>query len=423
MGAISIVRITGSETLEILRLITGMNEWPPHFQKMTGIKDPQKNLIDTVMAVFHPGPISYTGEDTAEISCHGNPLLVKTITDTIIVTGLALPAERGEFTLRAYKNGKIDIAQAEAISALIDAKSYCGIEMAKSLMSGELSSCITSIKNDLEQIYADFEAAFILDELESDDTMLLQKIDQAITALEGYTSSYNHSRYAYSGIRTAIAGLPNAGKSSLFNAILGYDRAIVHEEEGTTRDVIKEHLEFDNLDFVFFDTAGLREAVKGPEAAGIEMTKQAMENADMVLYVIDSEKGITERDMKWLSNENNTIAVFNKSDLCSEVAEMPGDILSVSVSAKYNIGIDRLLVAMRNQFPQGLPRLFIERHGVLINRALDALNAFKEGAFAITPDASITDLKEAIIALKSILGEELSQDILDDIFSRFCIGK
>ena len=406
-----------------MRLITSINEWPPHFQKMVGIKNQKANLVDTAMAVFHTGPISYTGEDTAEISCHGNPLLVKAIIDTIIATGLAVQANKGEFTLRAYQNGKIDIAQAEAISALIGAKSYCAIEMAKSLMNGKLSEGITSIKNDLEQIYSAFEVDFILDESELDTNDLLQKIEQKMLILEGYKSNYDENGYAYSGIRTAIAGLPNAGKSSLFNAILGYNRAIVHEEEGTTRDVIKEHLEFNGLDFIFLDTAGLRELGKGPEAAGIEMTKQAMENSDMILYVIDSAKGITEKDMYWLSSRNNTIAVFNKSDLCSEPTEIPDDILCVNVSAKYNIGIDRLLTTMRNQFPQGIPCLFIERHGTLINKALEALKAFKNGLLTVTPDAAITDLKEAITALKSILGEELDQDILDDIFSRFCVGK
>lgn len=406
-----------------MRLITGIYEWPPHFQKKAGIKDPDAKLVDTVMAVFHPGPSSYTGEDTAEISCHGNPLLVKSVIDTIIATGLAVEADRGEFTSRAYLNGKMDIAQAEAISALIGAKSYCAIEMSKSLMSGKLSDGIKSIKNDLEQLYSEFEADFILDESELDTSRFLQRIEQKILMLQGYKSSYDESGYAYSGIRTAIAGLPNAGKSSLFNAILGYDRAIVHEEEGTTRDVIKEHLEFNGLDFIFLDTAGLREPGKGPEAAGIEMTKQAMENADMVLYVIDSVKGITEKDRQWLSSRNNIIAVFNKSDLCSKPIEMADDILSVCVSAKYNIGIDRLLTTMRNQFPQGIPCLFIERHGALVKKALDALKAFKNGLLTVTPDAAITDLKEAIKALKSILGEEMDQDVLDDIFSRFCIGK
>jgi len=406
-----------------MHLITSINEWPPHFQKKAGINDQKGNLIDTAMAVFHPGPVSYTGEDTAEISCHGNPLLVKTVLDAIAATGLALQADRGEFTSRAYQNGKMDIAQAEAISALIGAKSYCAIEMARSLMRGKLSEGIKSIKNDLGQMYSDLEADFILDESELDTDCLLRKIEQKILILKGYKSNYNENGYAYSGIRTAIAGLPNAGKSSLFNAILGYDRAIVHEEEGTTRDVIKEHLEFDGLDFIFHDTAGLRELGKGPEAAGIEMTKQAMENADMVLYVIDSAKGITEKDKYWFSSRNNTIAVFNKSDLCSEPVEMPDDVLSVSVSAKYNTGIDRLLSAMRNQFPQGIPCLFIERHGVLVDRALEALKAFKKGLITVTPDAAVTDLKEAITALKSILGEELDQDILDDIFSRFCVGK
>ncbi len=375
------------------------------------------------MVVFHPGPASYTGEDTAEISCHGNPLLVKAVNDTIIATGLAVQADRGEFTSRAYQNGKMDIAQAEAISALIGAKSFCAIEMAKSLMNGKLSEGITSIKNDLEQIYSDFEADFILDESDLDTDCFLQKIEQKIQMLKVYKSSYDEGGYAYFGIRTAIAGLPNAGKSSLFNAILGYDRAIVHEEEGTTRDVIKEHLEFEGLDFIFLDTAGLRDLGKGPEAVGIEMTKKTMDNADMVLYVIDSSKGISEKDRYWLSSRNNIIAVLNKSDLCTEPLEMPDDVLSVSVSAKYNTGIDRLLMAMRNQFPQGIPCLFIERHGVLVNRALDALKAFKNGLLTVTPDAAVTDLKEAITALKSILGEEMNQDILDDIFSRFCVGK
>ncbi len=375
------------------------------------------------MAVFHPGPSSYTGEDTAEISCHGNPLLVKAVIDIIIATGLAVQADKGEFTLRAYQNGKMDIAQAEAISALIGAKSFCAIEMAKGLMSGRLSEGIKSIKNDLEQIYSELEADFILDESELDTNCLLQRIEQKIQLLEGYKSSYDERGYAYSGIRTAIAGLPNAGKSSLFNAILGYDRAIVHEEEGTTRDVIKEHLEFDCLDFIFLDTAGLRELGKGPEAAGIEMTKQAMENSNMVLYVIDSAKGIAEKDRYWLSSRNNIIAVFNKSDLCTEPFEMPEDILSVSVSAKYNIGIDRLLMTMRNQFPQGIPCLFIERHCTLVNKALEALKAFKNGLLTVTPDAAVTDLKEAVTALKSILGEDVDQDVLDDIFSRFCVGK
>ncbi len=375
------------------------------------------------MAVFHPGPSSYTGEDTAEISCHGNPLLVKAITDIIISTGLAVPAERGEFTLRAFQNGKMDIAKAEAICALIGAKSYSGIEMAKSLMSGELFKDITSIKDDLEKTYADFEASFILDEIEPDINNLLKKTERARARLTEYKTSHNNNCYAYSGIRTAIAGLPNAGKSSLFNAILGYERAIVHEEEGTTRDVIKEHLEFDGLDFIFLDTAGLREAGKGPEATGIEMTKHAIENADLVLYVIDSVKGATDKDMQWLSKRNHTIAVLNKTDLISKPADLPDDIISVSVSAKYKIGIDRLLNTMRDQFPKGLPDLFIERHGVLINRALESLDAFSERAFAVTPDALIMDLKDAIRTLKSMLGEEMSQDMLDDIFSRFCVGK
>jgi tRNA modification GTPase len=406
-----------------LRSITGINEWPHHFQKKTGIKDSKGTLIDTSMVVFHPGPASYTGEDTAEISCHGNPLLVKAVNDTIIATGLAVQADRGEFTSRAFRNGKMDIAQAEAISALIGAKSYCAIEMAKTLMSGKLSEGITSIKNELEQMYSEFEADFILDESELDTSDLLKRLEQNILMLYQYKSSYDEGGYAYSGIRTAIAGLPNAGKSSLFNAILGYDRAIVHEEEGTTRDVIKEHLEFEGLDFIFLDTAGLRELGKGPEAAGIEMTKQTMDKADMILYVIDTSKGITEKDRYWLSSRNNIIAVFNKSDLCSEPVAMPDNVLSVSVSAKYNKGIDRLLTTMRNQFPQGVPSLFIERHGILINKALEALKAFKNGLLTVTPDAAVTDLKEAIAALKSILGEEMDQDILNEIFSRFCVGK
>lgn len=376
------------------------------------------------MAVFHPGPSSYTGEDSVEISCHGNPLLVNSINEAIISTGLAIPAMKGEFTLRAYRNGKMDLAQAEAVAALIDSRSLSGVSMARELLDGKLSKEIISIKNSIENLHTEIEAAFILEENEPDIEYITDKVKVITDSIDKLLTSGNDGRISFSGVKTTIAGLPNAGKSSLFNAILGYDRSIVHEEEGTTRDIIREHIEIQGLDFIFHDTAGLRDVESGPETIGIAKSKQLIEDADLLLYVVDAQRGLVKEDFEWLKSGKRIIAVLNKIDLCENELEMPDGIQTVKVSAKYSLGINDLFDLMRMQFIEGHPSIFIERHMALLKSVLEALNSFREALLlGISLDAAVMDIMAAVSYLNAILGIELDDDILNSIFSRFCVGK
>lgn len=404
--------------------MTGKTAWSPHYQQLVRIRDASGATIDQAMVAFHPAPHSYTGEDLAEISCHGNPLIVKTILDAIRATGLARPAQKGEFTRRAYLNGKLDLAQAEAVGALIEAQSLTGIEMARNLLAGDLSVVVQDIAMDLQDIQADIEASFIAEDIEFDENALIVRLGRVIDRLEGYARAGAAAASLYQGITTIIAGLPNAGKSSLFNVLLGFNRAIVHEEEGTTRDIIREHVILNGIDFMFHDTAGIRDTSTGPERIGIDRTIEAIRESDLLLYVVDAVKGIQDDEFRWLALGRKTIVVMNKMDLSTQtVAEIPG-VDTVRISARCGQGIDDLLAAMHRAFPQDLPQVFLERHVYLLHQALDALNsATGARAGGLTMDVLTLDIQRAIQALKAIIGEESSENILDSIFSRFCVGK
>ncbi len=388
------------------------------------ISDPDGHPIDDVMAVLHPAPRSYTGEDLVEISCHGNPLIAASILDAIGQTALARLAERGEFTRRAFINGKLDLPQAEAVGALINAGSNTGLAMAGNLLHGNLSAQVASLRSQLDEIKTAVEAAFILEDQEVETAALYQKITGILETIRAELQGSRNSSAIYSGITCAIAGRPNAGKSSLLNAILGYSRAIVHEDEGTTRDIISEHVVVDGIDFIFHDTAGIRDVSSGPEKIGIEKTKEAFERADLVIYVIDAARGLHEEELAWLRSGKKTIAVFNKTDLCQDLPAPMTDIPTICISAKHHQNIDGLLQAMKDLYPSDLPRIFIERHVSLFERAGLALErareALKEG---LPPDIWIMDIDEAVHSLKNLTGEDFSDDVLDSVFSRFCVGK
>lgn len=404
--------------------MTGKTAWSPHYQLLVRIRDASGAVIDQAMVTFHPAPHSYTGEDLAEISCHGNPLIVKTILDAIRDTGLARPAQKGEFTRRAYLNGKLDLAQAEAVGALIEAQSLTGIEMARNLLAGDLSVVVQDITMDLQDIQAEIEASFIAEDIEFDEDSLILRLGRVIGWLDGYVRAGAAAASLYQGITTIIAGLPNAGKSSLFNVLLGFNRAIVHEEEGTTRDIIKEHVILNGIDFMFHDTAGIRDTSTGPERIGIDRTIEAIRESDLLLYVVDAVKGIQDDEFRWLALGRKTIVVMNKMDLSTQaVADIPG-VDTVRISARCGQGIDDLLAAMHRAFPQDLPQVFLERHVYLLHQALDALSsATGARTGGLTMDVLTLDIQHAIQALKAIIGEESSADILDSIFSRFCVGK
>jgi tRNA modification GTPase len=393
-------------------------------QKPTTILDPAGEVVEKAMVVFHPGPRSYTGEDVAEISCHGNPLLVDAVMEIIEATGLARTADRGEFTKRAYLSGKMDLAQAEAVGALINAEGICGIDMARSLLSGDLSRRINHLGDEILGIVSRIEASFLTDDAPYDAAAFSRAAGAVIRELDALLAHGDSSLKRYSGIVTTIAGLPNAGKSSLFNAILGYPRAIVHQESGTTRDIIREHLVFSGVDFLFHDTAGIRETASGPEQAGIQKTMDILRKSHLVLYVVDACRGLTREDDPWLDLGEKTIVVMNKADLLPRPRYgVQGE--EVWVSAKYLTGIDELMDAVAGLFPLGQqPGVFLGRHTYLLSRAREylahCLAALDDG---MTPDVLALDLKTAHESLREISGDSVGQDVLDRVFSDFCVGK
>ena len=396
----------------------------PHTQSLDLIKDSRGAIIDQAMIVFHPGPSSYTGEDLAEISCHGNPLVVDGILGAISSTGLARLAHKGEFTRRAFLNHKMDLVQAEAVGALIGSSSPAGCEMAHALMKGELSGPIKSMIEVIMGILADIEASFITEDESIRHDVLLEKLTDITSQISGLLKDATEAKGIYEGIVTTIAGLPNVGKSSLFNAILGFNRSIVHHEEGTTRDVLREHLNLGGIDFVFHDTAGIRETASGPEQIGVEKTIETLKASNLVLYVVDARQGIKPHERQWLALADKTIVVMNKVDLIEGPVNTAPGYDTLSISAKFAYGLEELLAAMRQAFPHDQPLVFLDRHTYLLGKALDSLNsclkAIREG---FTADVLTIDLKHALDHLRQMTGETADEDILERIFSRFCIGK
>jgi tRNA modification GTPase len=384
------------------------------------LRDPDGAAVEKAMVVFHPAPRSYTGEDVSEISCHGNPLIVDRIAGLIRGTGLARLAEKGEFTRRAYLNGKLDLAQAEAVGALIEAGSASGLDMARSLLEGGLSGDMQALASGIEELLSSIEASFIIDEADFSPDAFISSMGNLIEEIDGLLEGASDASRLYTGIITTIAGRPNAGKSSLFNAILGYPRAIVHHEGGTTRDIIRERLTVSGTDFIFHDTAGIRTASSGPEEIGIRNTMEILEKSHLVLYVVDASAGILPEEEHWLSLGEKTIVVMNKADL----VETRPDDGSVWVSAKYGQGIDGLFEAMTGLFPQDLPRIFLERHAYLLAQARESLaHCLASSRLGMTPDALAMDLGTALGHVREIFGENAPVDILEGIFSRFCVGK
>lgn len=396
----------------------------PHVQVPALAGEPSGSFIDQVMVVFHPGPRSYTGEDLVEISCHGNPLVVDGILGLIAATGLARLAHRGEFTRRAFLNRKMDLLQAEAVGALIGSTSATGCDMARSLLKGELSHRVGVLRDALAGITAEIESSFITEEEGVDALDIRERILPVKTAIDSLLEGAQESARLYAGISTTIAGAPNVGKSSLFNAIIGSDRAIVHHEEGTTRDVIREHLIIEGVDFIFHDTAGIRETASGPEQMGIEKTMEALASCDLLIYVVDARRGVAPFERRWLSQARRTIIAMNKIDLLEGEPVCESGYETVPVSARLGTGVRDLMTAMARAFSQDQPRVFLDRHILLLRKARRSLDsclaAAREG---LTPDVMAMDIRQAAQELSLMTGENLEGDILEQVFSRFCVGK
>lgn len=400
--------------------------------------------IDTGLAFVSRAPHSYTGEETAELQCHGSPMVLSLALEALYAAG-ARPARPGEFTQRAFLNGKLDLAQAEAVMDLIDADSPAAARQAAGQLTGALSRRVEGIYSALTDIMAHFCA--VLDYPDEDldpfqtETLRRDLAAQA-EALRALAATGRRGQLLARGITCALIGRPNAGKSSLLNALAGYERAIVTPIPGTTRDTLEVKVELDGLPFRLVDTAGLRDSDDPIEQLGVARSRQALDQAQLILLVRDGTRPPDGEDEALLAQalaQGDTILAVNKADLpgyaCPALpAQGGGHGLSVvSLSAKAGLGLDGLEAELVRRAQALLPQAQAEAAGALLTNhrqtqaAERALAAVQRAAGAleagVTPDALLTDVEEAMAALGELTGKTLREDITQRIFDRFCVGK
>ena len=445
VGAIGIVRISGPKSGEIGRLLFKPRSPDCRFESYHlyhgDILSPRTgNLLDEVLLVFMKGPRTFTGEDAVEIHCHGGPVILQRVLETVLEAG-ARPAEPGEFTRRAFLNNRLDLSQAEAICDIIMAKTEGGLERSLYQLKGALSGKIREIREAILQVLVPLEASIDFTEEELDtpteSQVLLAPIDKVLGDLRMLLDTYQEGRLFREGISVVIAGRVNVGKSSLFNRLVGGKRAIVTPIAGTTRDLIEESISIDGLPIRLTDTAGLRETDNLIEKEGMAFVRERLLGADVVIVVLDGSEPLCPEDVKILGeNRNrNTLLAINKADLPHRLSE--GDLVKYTdpmqplwVSAKYGEGVDTLKKRVFSAARQGGSLrgsdtvLTAVRHKVAVEGAIDLLSKAKEGLQGgLPPECAAFDLRQAVESLDEITGRNLSEEILDQIFSTFCVGK
>jgi tRNA modification GTPase len=443
-GAVAIVRISGPKTNEILDAI-----WQPHRKgelnprelRLGAIVDPDTGAqIDTALAVFFPKPASLTGEDVAELQCHGGSYLVRRIVGLALKLGARM-AEPGEFSRRAFLNGRIDLTEAEAIADLVDARSESSLEQAISHLTGALAEKIRNLRRQVISIRAHLEAEIDF----SDEGIKLPSRCEIASSIDHLASdvailheSYARGRMTREGATAAIVGKPNVGKSSIMNLLLGTDRAIVTAIPGTTRDVIEDSIQVGPYPVVLQDTAGIRDSIDEVEKIGIERSQRSLADADLVIAVFDSSDSLSREDVAVAdqSRGRTGVAILNKTDLPSMIG--PGDLRAIGIevpvvqfSALTADGVEGLKreIMLALESIGGASRndgvaISRERHRECLARTLDALAAAKRSATAsMPPEIIAVDVTLAADALGEITGEVHSEDVLDAVFREFCIGK
>ncbi len=445
-GGLAVIRISGPQALMIAdRAFTpvGKNSLKPsaapthtiHFGKVTR----DGKTIDEVLVAVMRAPRTFTREDVVEITCHGGVLPSKLVLDTVLAGGARL-AEPGEFTRRAFLNGRIDLAQAEAVVDIIHSRTDLALRAANEQLAGKLSQRINQLRDDLLKTLAHVEA--YLDFPDEDipqetQTQLLTRLEGGAAFMAELLRTADEGQILRRGIRAAIIGRPNAGKSSLLNQLLGHDRAIVSPIAGTTRDTIEETANIRGLPVVFIDTAGLREGRDEIEVEGIRRSRATLAKAELILHVLDASEPLTEADENYLTEfaDKKRILVRNKTDLPVKLA-LPADsrftnhVSSVDVCCLTGAGLEALKDAIKELVWAGeiqnemLQVMINSRHQDALNRALAAtqltLGALRAGE---TLELAAMDLRIAVNAVGEIVGKTTTEDLLDLIFSQFCIGK
>lgn len=443
-GGIGIIRLSGVSALEIADKIfhTGkiktFKEAVPRMMYFGHVTDGGKR-IDEGLAVYMKAPHSYTGEDVVEIQIHGSAEALRETLSLALRSG-AVPAMRGEFTKRAFLNGRLDLAQAEAVMDIISAKGEAALTQAESHLSGALSGFVHEVMEELKDLITKLEVTIDYPEEDLEDLTMeetgdaLEKIDKSLSAL---LKRSEEGRVIRDGLRTAIIGRPNAGKSSLLNALLQEERAIVTDVPGTTRDTIEEAVHISGVSLLLMDTAGLRETDNKVEQIGIERARASMEKADLILAVIDGSSPLDEEDKTILYSlgGKKAIVILNKYDLTPEVKaediwEIAGHVPVVSLSARYGSGMDELREELRKitekQDTDAGRILFLTnlRHVELVRKALDnVLRARASVREGLQADFIVIDLTEAWKTMGEITGDTMDDELIHSIFSRFCVGK
>jgi tRNA modification GTPase len=457
-GGIGIIRISGENAVEIasgvIRLTSGrpLSEVSGHILCHADIVGslPDNPLrpgtaftsIDEALVVVMRAPRSYTAEDVVEIHGHGGPLILQYLCEALVAQGARL-AQPGEFTKRAFLNGKLDLTQAEAVLDTIRAKTAASLRLAQEQLRGSLSKEVDRIRQRLIHLLAHVEAA--IDFTEEGITFiqeqeLLQGVESTIKELSCLTASYQEGRVLREGIAVAIVGRPNVGKSSLLNALLRTDRAIVTPIPGTTRDVLEETLNIRGVPVRLLDTAGIRETMDLVEQEGVRRSRAAMEQADLLLVLLDGSVPLTSEDRILVSpdRDKKVVLVINKTDLPRELS--PGDLqgleqavsadATIWISARTGAGLDDLRDAIRNlvlrpEFEPGETAVVTTlRHRTGLTKAIEALHRSVESISGrLSSEFVALDLRGALDALGEITGETTTDDILDHVFSQFCIGK
>lgn len=443
-SGIGVIRISGENAIEVADKIfqpknrnKRLPEQPTYTIHYGNIVDGDK-LLDEVIVLLMRGPHSYTAEDTVEIDCHGGTFVMRKILELVIRNG-ARPAEPGEFTKRAFLNGRIDLSQAEAVMDVIEAKNNYALQSSLGHLKGSLLEMIREMR---EKIL--YEIAYIESALDDPEHISLdgypvelgEKVDNLLKIAGDLLKSSQNGRVLREGIRTVIVGKPNAGKSSLMNVLVGSNRAIVTDMAGTTRDILEEEIQLKGLNLNIVDTAGIRKTDDPVEKIGVERAKKAMLDADLILYVVDSSADLDENDEEIISflQDQNAIILLNKADLPSAltVEKMQERLQkpTVSISAREETGMDELSDLIEHMFLSGEisfnDQVYLTnmRHQAAMEQVQTSLMKVKESiSLGMPEDFFSIDLMDAYEALGSIIGESVGEDLVNEIFSKFCMGK
>lgn len=443
-SGIGIIRVSGDEAIEIVDKIFKSNKEgkrlinvKSHTVNYGNIVDGEK-VLDQVLVLVMKNPHSYTGEDTVEIDCHGGMLILKKVLDLVIKNG-AKSAAPGEFTKRAFLNGRLDLSQAEAVMDLINSQNDFALNSSIEQLKGGVSEKIKEIRSDVIYHIAFIESALDDPEhisLDGYDNEISEMINKNISKIKKMIDTFDNGRIMKEGIKTVILGKPNAGKSSLLNRMLGEERAIVTDIEGTTRDTLEENINLNGLSLKIIDTAGIRNTDDRVEQIGVNKAKEIAEGADLIIYVVDGSKDIDENDKEILEIIKNkkVIVLLNKTDIdrvvdIEQLNEIPKEDI-IEFSAKAGLGMDELEEKIKDMFYSGEitfnDQVYITnaRHKEALENSYNSLLKVRESVDAGMPeDFYSIDLMDAYEQLGLIIGESVEDDLVNEIFSKFCMGK